>query len=362
MTSAATLMTAPADESRRLTPHGAQAWSLSGGIGAKLRSRLRTQPPGGRRRTRNFAELPDACQVPNSSTAALNELADTIDDWLEERGQAIGEHQQAVEEYAILQQLLGGGTLDEMRAEANRLADAAQVAADGLDPAETARAELGSDPVTTLRDLQAAAQDAREKVTELQTTVDERRRGVPSVAEAEEALAQSSARVERLERLSRILATTRSLLMQAQDTVHRTIAPQLANTIAPHLGAVTAGRYTEAVVDPDDLQVRVRASSGTWREADRLSHGTAEQVYLLLRAALAQYLATTSEPCPLILDDPTAYADDSRTTAVLQVLHHVSAERQVIIFSHDTPVLAWAQDALNGPRDKILELAEITPA
>ena len=302
------------------------------------------------------------CQLPDASTAALDELADAIEYWLEQRGQAIGEHQQAVEEYAILQQLLDGGTPDEMRAEANRLADAATVAADGLNPAEIASAELGSDPVTTLRELQAAAQDAREKVTELQTKVDERQRGVPSVAEAEEAIAQASARVEGLERLSRILGTTRSLLMQAQDSVHRTIAPQLANAIAPHLGAVTAGRYTEAAVDPDDLQVRVRASSGAWRVAERLSHGTAEQVYLLLRAALAQYLATTGEPCPLILDDPTAYADDSRTTAVLQVLHHVSGERQVIIFSHDTQVLAWARDALTGQRDKIIELTTMTPA
>jgi uncharacterized protein YhaN len=96
--------------------------------------------------------------------------------------------------------------------------------------------------------------------------------------------------------------------------------------------------------------------------AERLSYGTAEQVYLLLRAALAQYLATTGEPCPLILDDPTAYADDSRSTAVLQVLHHVSVERQVIVFSHDTQVLAWARDALDGPRDKIIELADLTPA
>lgn len=261
-----------------------------------------------------------------------------------------------MEEYAILQQLLDGGTLDEMKAEANRLANAAKAAADGLDPAVIASAELGSDPVTMLRDLQAAAQDSREKVTELQTKMDERQRGVPSVAEAEEAIAQASARVERLERLGRILGTTRSLLMQAQDSVHPTIAPQLAHAIVPHLGAVTAGRYTEAAVDPDDLQVRVRAPSGAWRVAERLSHGTAEQVYLLLRAALAQYLATTGESCPLILDDPTAYADDSRTTAVLQVLHHVSAERQVIIFSHDTRVLAWARDALSGPREKIMEL------
>jgi uncharacterized protein YhaN len=183
-----------------------------------------------------------------------------------------------------------------------------------------------------------------------------------NVADADEAVAQASARVQRLERLRRILDTARVFLTQAQDSIHRTIAPQLARSIGPHLEAVTAGRYAEVAVDPEDLQVRVRALSGTWREAERLSYGTAEQVYLLLRAALAQYLVTTGEPCPLILDDPTAYADDSRTTAVLKVMHHLSAERQIIVFSHDTDVLSWARDALQGPRDEIIELAGAVPA
>jgi hypothetical protein len=39
------------------------------------------------------------------------------------------------------------------------------------------------------------------------------------------------------------------------------------------------------------------------------------------------------------------------------VLHHVSGERQVIVFSYDTNVLTWAHDVLNEPRDKTVELA-----
>lgn len=311
---------------------------------------------------RGLRTAASACQVPDANTGALDDLADVVEKWLEQRGQAIGEHQQAVEEYAILQQLLDGSTLDEIKEESARLADAAKAVAHALDPAEIARIELGPDPVATLSELQAGTRKVGEAVTGLQTRVDERQGNVPEVADAEEALTQAAARVERLERLSHILSTTRSLLMQAQDSVHRTIAPQLANAIGPHLGTVTAGRYTEAAVDPDDLQVRVRAASGDWRVAERLSHGTAEQVYLLLRAALAQYLATTGEPCPLILDDPTAYADDLRTSAMLQVLHHVSAERQVVVFSHDTHVLSWARDSLNGPRDKIIQLDTMPPA
>jgi hypothetical protein len=333
------------------------------GLESQLRDRRQAEEQAAEASDRRSAaeqELRDAasaCCLLEADTAALDELAGTIEDWLNQRGDAISQHQLAVEEYAVLQRLLDGSTLDELRAEADRLTDAAVSAADGLDQAEITHADLGSDLAQTLRELRGAAQNARDKVTELQTTVRDRERGVPSVAEAEEAVAQASTRVARLERLSRVLMTARTFLIQAQENVHRTIAPQLADAIGPHLGAVTAGRYTDVTVDPEDLQVRVRAPSGAWREADRLSYGTAEQVYLLLRAALAQYLVTTGEPCPLILDDPTAYADDLRTTAVLQVLHHVSAERQVIVFSHDTHVLTWARDALSSPRDKIIELA-----
>jgi recombinational DNA repair ATPase RecF len=310
---------------------------------------------------RELRDAAQACHLPGADEAGPDGLADTIESWLKQRSSAIGGHEQAVKEYAVLQELLAGETLGDLKDEADRLADAASTAADGLDPAEIDQVNLGADPVTTLRELREAAEDARTEVTELRTRIQERA-PVLGVAEADEAVAQASAQVQRLERLRRILDTARTFLTQAQDNVHRTIAPQLAAALGPHLGTVTAGRYTEVTVDPDDLQVRVRAPSGTWRDADRLSYGTAEQVYLLLRAALAQYLATTNETCPLILDDPTAYADDSRTTAVLQVLHHVSAERQVVVFSHDTNVLAWARGALNESRDKIIELVGLPSA
>jgi hypothetical protein len=333
------------------------------GLASQLRDRRQAEEQAAdasNRRSAAEQELhtaASACRLPGADTAALDELAAAAEDWLKQRGHAMSQQQQAVEDYAVLQRLLGGATLDELKAEADRLTAAAAMAAGGLDQAEITTTSLGPDPATALRQLRAAAQDARDKVTKLQTTVQDRERGIPSVAEAEEAVAQATDRVRRIERLSSILGTAREFLVQAQDDVHRSIAPQLADAIAPHLGTVTAGRYTDVIVDPDDLQVRVRAPSGTWREADRLSHGTAEQVYLLLRAALAQYLATTGEPCPLIFDDPTAYADTPRTIAILQVLHHLSSKRQVIIFSHDTQVLAWAREALHNPRDKIIELA-----
>ena len=93
--------------------------------------------------------------------------------------------------------------------------------------------------------------------------------------------------------------------------------------------------------------------------APRLSHGTQEQIYLLLRLGLAGHLVTTDEPAPLLLDDPTVQCDAERTTALLDLLHSVSRERQIILFSQEQEVLQWAQHNLSGADDSLLELERI---
>jgi DNA repair exonuclease SbcCD ATPase subunit len=87
-----------------------------------------------------------------------------------------------------------------------------------------------------------------------------------------------------------------------------------------------------------------------------LSHGTAEQVYLLLRLALAEHLAVPSETCPLILDDITVQSDRVRTEAIMRCLHVISRERQVIMFTLEEEVLAWAEGHLDSVKDQLVRL------
>jgi hypothetical protein len=91
------------------------------GLESQLRDRRQAEEQAAEAHTRRSAAeqklraAAGACRVPDASTASLDDLADVIEKLLEQRGQALGDHQQAVEEYAILQQLLSGGTLGEMR-------------------------------------------------------------------------------------------------------------------------------------------------------------------------------------------------------------------------------------------------------
>jgi uncharacterized protein YhaN len=153
------------------------------------------------------------------------------------------------------------------------------------------------------------------------------------------------------------LELTRTFLLRAQDQVHRSVAPRLAEQVSEWLPYVTQGRYVRALVDPATLAVGVRGEDGPWREAALLSHGTAEQVYLLLRMALADQLTRPGEVCPLILDDPTPHFDAGRTQAVLDLLLHIAETRQVILFSQEREVLAWAEQHIRDPRHRLTRLS-----
>jgi uncharacterized protein YhaN len=98
------------------------------------------------------------------------------------------------------------------------------------------------------------------------------------------------------------------------------------------------------------------AASGQWRPARLLSEGTREQIYLLLRVAMAEHLVTTDERAPLLLDEVTAQSDATRKRQLLEVLHQISLDRQVILFSHDDDVAEWAAANLDSARDRLVRL------
>jgi len=181
------------------------------------------------------------------------------------------------------------------------------------------------------------------------------------VPEAESALALAQAELSRLESLNEVLTRTQEYLSRAQTRVYRDIAPRLAAAVGSDLATVTGGRYTEAFVDPHTLAVRVRGTGAALRDADHLSVGTAEQVYLLLRVALAEHLVTEGESCPLLLDDVTVHADEGRTARLLDVLLTIAARHQVILFTQQRQVLEWARDRLHEPRNAVHELTALAP-
>ncbi|GLZ32437.1 hypothetical protein Lesp02_46250 [Lentzea sp. NBRC 105346] len=179
---------------------------------------------------------------------------------------------------------------------------------------------------------------------------------VPSVPDAEEAVAACASALARLEEHAAIVVLTTSFLSAAAEKVYSDLAPVLEESLRVWLPVVTSGRYVDARVSGSTLDVSVLSAGGSWQPAVSLSLGTAEQVYLLLRFALAQQL--TSEACPLLLDDVTVQADDARTLAILDLLLALSEDRQIVLFAQETAVLEWALERL--PDSSVHQLEPVT--
>ncbi len=308
----------------------------------------------------------DACGDPDA-------FADRLEAWVERRRAELAARRQ---EWTELQALLGGAPLSDLeatlaarRARVTELEarlggrcapsperGAPEVRDPGARPGDLGRAGGDGDPEALLAELRSAAAEAKQRAVAARAELQRDGEQLPSVAAAEEELAAARAELERVEHLDRVLACTEELLQAAQERVHRDIAPVVGRKVQERLARVTGGRYTEVTVDPQDLAVKVRDPDGHLREAGRLSHGTAEQVYLLLRVAMAEILTGDGSRCPLLLDDVTVQSDPERTVAVLDVLHDVSIEHQVVLFTQEHDVVRWAADHL-GSRDALVELA-----
>jgi uncharacterized protein YhaN len=58
-----------------------------------------------------------------------------------------------------------------------------------------------------------------------------------------------------------------------------------------------------------------------------------------------------------VLDDVTVQADTTRTGALLDLLHAMSRERQVVLFTQEDDVLSWAENHLDAPQDRLVRLS-----
>jgi len=293
-----------------------------------------------------------------ADTGEPDRIVAELEAWRRDRAAKAKEAERAIGEWQRLTSLLDGRSLEELRLEADRRAAEADRRL-----ADAEGEPLPSGPVDEdlLAALRREVSRAERELAERSGALDVMGTDLPSVAEAEEACGAAADELRRVEGLAAVLDETLHLLRAAEERVHRDLAPILAASVERWLPMVSGGSYVQASVDPADLAIRVKeARTGRWREARLLSEGTREQIYLLLRIAMAEHLVRPGEVAPLLLDEVTAQSDPERRDQLLRVLHELSGHHQIVVFTHDDAVVAWAEHHLVEPRDRIVRLAAAT--
>lgn len=129
------------------------------------------------------------------------------------------------------------------------------------------------------------------------------------------------------------LRTALDILTEASIEIQRDFAPELNNKMSDIIKKITKGRYLDLRAD-DHLSLKTIApETGDVVGALTLSGGTADQMYLALRIAMADIIASKKEKVPLIMDEAFAQYDDLRTMEAFQFLNYLSQDRQIIFFT-----------------------------
>ncbi|MEA2618888.1 MAG: hypothetical protein QOE72_4671 [Chloroflexota bacterium] len=214
----------------------------------------------------------------------------------------------------------------------------------GGDPGAAAQAKPLD--ATALRHLEIAAERARDAAASALNEASglrERLRGLldslPSIADLEDERAACMVVRERALRQLEALRRASALIEDSARRVHREVAPRLAASVAGRLALLTEGAYDEVHVDPERFAVRLHSRGRPdLIPVEHVSHGTRDQVGLLLRLALTEVLGEAGEPVPLLLDDPLLSSDPRRRRTAVEFLLRLSADTQVLLTTADPAV------------------------
>jgi exonuclease SbcC len=246
----------------------------------------------------------------------------------------------------------------------NRLAAdlESRLCARGGDPGDVAATE----PLdhSRLQDLETEAEHARQgavaastAAAALRARLGEMRGGASALADLEdERGACLAARDRGLHQLAALRAAA-ELIESATKSIHRDLAPRLAASVAERLALLTEGRYSAVNVDTGHFEVSLLGRDRPdLVPLELVSHGTRDQVSLLLRLALAEVLSDAGEEVPLLLDEPLLSADPQRRATALRFLWNLSATNQVVLSTSDPALVDALDDVCDGEAPTVLTM------
>lgn len=128
-------------------------------------------------------------------------------------------------------------------------------------------------------------------------------------------------------------AIAQDLLIKTIDCYKRDRLPKVLEKAGGYLQHLTNEEYQNIVInDEKDHLIIIRKDYAQFHPKE-LSQATAEQVYVSMRLALATTLGKQSRRYPIIIDDSFVNFDASRVNQMIDLLHEIALEHQVIFFT-----------------------------
>lgn len=122
-------------------------------------------------------------------------------------------------------------------------------------------------------------------------------------------------------------------LRAANEDIQSRFSPTLGKKAAEYMSFMTDGCYDGVMLDRD-FSAAVHVSGDTVsRDAQYLSAGALDLMYLAVRLAVCSLALPEDSNCPLIVDDALVNLDPQRRERAMSLLADIAKERQVILFT-----------------------------
>ena len=149
-------------------------------------------------------------------------------------------------------------------------------------------------------------------------------------AKLEEQLEGSLEEKEEILKLANSINIAKTALENAYNKMKEEITPKFTKNLSNIVGKISSKKYNKIrFIDGQGLIVEL--DNGEYINANKLSIGTIDQLYLSLRLSAMQEI--TQEKMPVILDEVFAYYDNERLENILKYLNENYKENQIIIFT-----------------------------
>lgn len=119
-------------------------------------------------------------------------------------------------------------------------------------------------------------------------------------------------------------------LNKAYEEMKTTITPKFTNNLSEGIKEITNNKYEKVAINDENGMI-IENARGEYIEANKLSTGTIDQLYLALRLSMIKDLS--KETLPIILDETFAYFDNARLEKIIRYLNEKAKEHQTIIFT-----------------------------
>lgn len=191
-------------------------------------------------------------------------------------------------------------------------------------------------PARSRTELQTALDALAQRRREAQSTFDYtsgRCRAIGDAAELEAALTQKRDELAQKQAEYDAIALAMESLQSANTALQNRFSPALSRRAGELFSRLTGGKYESVLLDRTFSAQAGETGESVSHDAQLLSLGTLDQLYLAVRLAICESTLPADDPPPIVLDDALVRFDDERCRAALELLLEESKSRQILLFT-----------------------------